>query len=70
MQSDKRIFAFRLAEKKRNDARPKDGKWRARDGLSIAGCTDETGDGDYREAWTWPTSPPGYYVGPDRGYWC
>ena len=51
----KRTFAFKLAEK-----RPSDPKWKARDGLAIAGCSDPTGMGDYRYKVT--TS--------DNGEWC
>ncbi|WP_332767361.1 hypothetical protein [Phenylobacterium sp.] len=64
MQNEKTVFAFKLAEKK--DAAPQTGKWKARDGVSVAGCTDQTGDGDYRaEVDIW-----GQYRGVDNGYWC
>lgn len=52
---EKRTFAFRLADK-----RPTDAKWKARDGVAIAGCSDPTGQGDYRYKVT--TS--------DNGEWC
>jgi hypothetical protein len=52
---EKRTFAFRLADK-----RPIDAKWKARDGVAIAGCSDPTGQGDYRYKVT--TS--------DNGEWC
>ncbi len=56
MQNDKKIFAFKLASKPKPDS-----KWKTRDGLAVAGCTDPTGDGDYRES-----APPGR----DNGVWC
>ena len=42
----KTIFAFKLAEKKDKTATK---KWKARDGVSVAGCSDLTGDGEFRE---------------------
>jgi hypothetical protein len=66
MNNDKKkIFAFKLAEKKEQGKTPA-AKWKARDGVSVAGCTDAIGDGSYREAidiW-------GNYRGIDKGYWC
>jgi hypothetical protein len=38
-----KTFAFKLASQKRVE-----GKWKARDGLAVAGCTDPTGDFNYR----------------------
>ena len=64
MESEKTVFAFKLAEKKRNDAGARDGKWKARDGLSVAGCTDPTGDGDFRYWFNYAG------VGHDAGDWC
>lgn len=65
MNNDKKIFAFKLAEKKEQE-KPTTAKWKARDGVSVAGCSDQTGDGDYRadiDIW-------GTYRGLDNGYWC
>jgi len=59
MINDKKIFAFKLAEKKDKTATT---KWKARDGVSLAGCTDPTGDGDFRFPSTWG--------GFDNGVWC
>ena len=42
----KTTFAFKLAENKDKAATK---KWKARDGVSVAGCSDITGDGDFRE---------------------
>jgi hypothetical protein len=38
MQADKKIFAFRLAAK--TAAETKDRKWKAREGVAIAGCSE------------------------------
>lgn len=64
MNNDKKVFAFKLADKKDKAATA---KWKARDGISVAGCTDPSGEGDYREAYN---MPGGVYVGRDGGYWC
>ena len=63
MGFEKKTFAFKLAEKNEN----RDGaKWVARAGVSAMGCTDQTGDGDYRSDYdVW-----GNYRGRDNGYWC
>lgn len=47
MNQPKKIFAFKLAEKKEKAATT---KWKARDGVSVAGCTDRLGTGDFRES--------------------
>lgn len=47
MNNNKKIFAFKLAEKKDRAATT---KWRAREGVALAGCTDVTGDGDFRDS--------------------
>ncbi|HEX8307965.1 MAG TPA: hypothetical protein VF645_06045 [Allosphingosinicella sp.] len=41
---EKKTFAFKLADRAANGA----SKWRTRDGVAVAGCTDVTGDGDLR----------------------
>lgn len=41
MTIERKVFAFKLAEKK-----PAKSKWKARDGVSLAGCT-YIGDGRY-----------------------
>jgi hypothetical protein len=46
MNNQTKIFAFKLAAKQEKAATP---KWKAREGVSLAGCTDPTGDGDFRE---------------------
>ncbi|HWT13325.1 MAG TPA: hypothetical protein VN231_11270 [Allosphingosinicella sp.] len=38
---EKKVFAFKLADKN-------NGKWKAREGVSLAGCTDPTGQGLHR----------------------
>lgn len=41
---EKKTFAFKLADKAANSAP----KWKTRDGVSLAACTDVTGQGDLR----------------------
>lgn len=64
MDTKPAIFAFKLAEK--NDEASGDAGWRARDGVSVAGCTDPTGLGLYRNNIYYNGSP----APPDEGYWC
>jgi hypothetical protein len=60
--SDK-SFAFKLAQKRSFG----DGKWKARDGLALAACT-ELANGNYRsDERTFPGGPPGP---PDSGFYC
>ncbi len=48
MNNDKKVFAFKLAEKKeKENEKEKAAKWKAREGVSLAGCT-ETTFGNYR----------------------
>lgn len=53
MSEQKKIFAFKLADKKEQTEKA---KWRAREGVSVAGCSDPGHVGDFREG--------------DRGIWC
>ena len=53
MSEQKKIFAFKLADKKEQTEKA---KWRAREGVSVAGCSDPGHVGDFREG--------------DRGLWC
>jgi hypothetical protein len=55
---DMKTFAFKLAERKPFGPP----KWRAQDGVSVAGCTGP----DYRSNY----DIFGVYRGPDGGYWC
>ena len=64
MNNDKKVFAFKLAEKKKAST----GKWKAREGVSLAGCTDSTGYGDYRDSLNIPFG--GDEMGQDQGFWC
>lgn len=43
IQKETKLFAFKLAEKKQEQAKPVT-QWQVRDGVSVAGCTDPTGD--------------------------
>ncbi|WP_293631430.1 hypothetical protein [Shewanella sp. CG12_big_fil_rev_8_21_14_0_65_47_15] len=47
MNSNKKLFAFKLAEKKQlsNVSSQKNDQFKAREGVAIAGCTDPTGRG-------------------------
>jgi hypothetical protein len=62
MNNEKKVFAFKLAEKKEKAA---NARWKAREGVSLAGCTDPIGDGSYREYEDY-----GGPAGVDQGYWC
>lgn len=61
MNNDKKVFAFKLAEKKEQEQKEKATKWKAREGVSAAGCTDKIGDGSYRTS----KAP-----GTDNHIWC
>jgi hypothetical protein len=53
---ERKTFAFKLADKAANSAP----KWRTRDGVALAGCSDVTGNDDLR-----------YKIGgSDGGDWC
>ncbi len=54
---EKKTFAFKLSDQRRSD-----GKWRARDGVSLAGCTWVDSEEAYRASTSW-------YLN-DNGYWC
>ena len=62
MKTEKKAFAFKLAEKNNEKVEQKieATKWQAREGLSVAGCTDPAGQGNYRD----------YRTGIDNGVWC
>lgn len=61
MNNEKKVFAFKLAEKKQQE-KASPNKWKAREGVSLAGCSDFHGDGNPREDdWLW---------GRDAGVWC
>ena len=65
MESEKKIFAFKLAEKKQSGS--KGAKWKAREGISLASCTEVTPDsGNWRSYHYYG----GGYAGPDKGYYC
>ncbi|HYC99259.1 hypothetical protein [Brevundimonas sp.] len=53
-----------MAEKKRSGVA--DGKWTARAGVAVAGCTDPTEQGMYRESIYTDGRPAPL----DKGYWC
>lgn len=62
MNNDKKVFAFKLAEKNEKKDKAAATKWKVREGVSLAGCTDPVGNGSYRmddEFW-----------GFEAGYWC
>jgi hypothetical protein len=47
IQKETKLFAFKLAEKKEKEAKPA-AQWQVRDGVSVAGCTDPTGEFNVR----------------------
>lgn len=64
---ERKSFAFKLAEKKAHGPASGSGKWRARDGVSLAACT-ELPNGNYRNNELWfPNGPP---TPEDKGYFC
>jgi hypothetical protein len=56
-----RTFAFQLASTQKTEQ-----QWKVRDGVAVAGCTDPTNQGDYRES----VDYNGWWRGRDKGYWC
>lgn len=63
MESQEKLFAFKIASKEKDvDSRQNDGKWAAREGVSVAGCTEYRFPGNLRYA------HPTY--GADRGVYC
>ncbi len=60
MNNDKKIFAFKLAEKKEKE-QEKAAKWQARNGVSVAGCTESDSWGNYRSSRS---------IGTDNGIYC
>ena len=60
MNNDKKVFAFKLAEKKEIE-KEKAAKWKAREGVSVAGCTESDAFGNYRYSKS---------TGTDNGVYC
>lgn len=61
MEDQHKLFAFKLATKQQQPEKLRQEsaqgkKWKAREGVAIAGCTDPLEVGDYRYS--------------DRGVWC
>jgi len=46
-QKETKLFAFKLAEQKSQEAKPAQ-QWQVRDDVAVAGCTDPTGNFDLR----------------------
>ncbi|MGH2448209.1 MAG: hypothetical protein ACRDFS_06355 [Chloroflexota bacterium] len=59
MKAESKLFAFRLAEKRNRETRMNDGKWRARPGVSLAGCTPAA-YGNYRSIYN-PSGDTGVF---------
>ncbi len=59
MNNDKKVFAFKLAEKKEQQ-KDTTAKWKARDGVSVAGCTLLRDGSNYRMNDIW-NGDTGYY---------
>lgn len=47
-RKEAQLFAFKLAEKQAQQAKPAT-EWKVRDGVAVAGCTDPTHTGDFRD---------------------
>jgi hypothetical protein len=63
---NKKTFAFQLASTQKTETKAEQKQWQVRDGVAVAGCTDPTRQGDFRESYDiWGT-----YRGRDKGYWC
>ena len=63
---NKKTFAFQLASTQKTETKADQKQWQVRDGVAVAGCSDPTGQGDFRESYDiWGT-----YRGRDKGYWC
>ena len=63
METKQKLFAFKLAAKveaKQDMAEPQ-GKWKAQDGIAVAGCTDYLFPGNLRY---------GHGTGRDNGVYC
>ena len=58
-----KLFAFKLAEQKKDDSKEntRAPQWQVRDGVSVAGCTDEIEAGALRTSTRWGT---------DDDIWC
>ncbi len=48
MKNNQKLFAFKLAEQVQKDKTSKVTPWKARDGVSVAGCTDYLWPGNLR----------------------
>ena len=60
IQKQSKLFAFKLAEKQA-ETKPAT-QWKVREGVSVAGCCDPTGENDLR------MDDP--YWGRDQGFYC
>lgn len=47
IQKETKLFAFKLAEKHEKETKPAP-QWQVRDGVSVAACTDPTGEFNVR----------------------
>ncbi|MCC7247037.1 MAG: hypothetical protein IT473_00260 [Lysobacter sp.] len=63
---NKKTFAFQLASTQKADTKTDQKTWQVRDGVALAGCTDPTNQGMYRES----VDYSGWWRGRDKGYWC
>jgi len=61
IQKETKLFAFKLADKKEQDAKPGATPWQVRDGVAVAGCSTMGGTVEPRE---------GRSGGTDNGVWC
>lgn len=62
MENTQKLFAFKLAgQEDAKKVQSNESKWQIRDGVAMAGCSDATGDGDWRCS---------LWGGRDNGPWC
>lgn len=62
MESNEKLFAFKVASKEQEVDAKEEGKWVAREGVAAAGCTDYRFPGNVRY--------PHATYGADRGVYC
>lgn len=48
MESKQKLFAFKLADKQQKKDQADELKWKARDGVAVAGCSDYMWPGNLR----------------------
>jgi hypothetical protein len=59
-QQQAQLFAFQLAQKQQEETTPAP-QWKAREGISVAGCSGPNAYDNYRAASTWGVADAGIY---------